>query len=93
MNYQDQHLHTNTGSGGTVWTNQIINQPEVAILGIPKIVRRPVVVTDEFGNETIGIRPMLNPCLSYDHRIIDGADAARYLNEIKTTIESGEVIL
>lgn len=84
---------TNTGSGGTIMDTPIINQPEVAILGIPKIVRRPVVVRDEFGNETIGIRPMVYLCLSYDHRLIDGADAARYLGEIKATIESGDLSL
>lgn len=84
---------TNTGSGGTIIDTPIINQPEVAILAIPKIVRRPVVVVDEYGNETIGIRPMVNLCLSYDHRLIDGADAARYLNEVKTAIEQADVTL
>ncbi|QPK93780.1 2-oxoglutarate dehydrogenase, E2 component, dihydrolipoamide succinyltransferase [Actinomyces sp. zg-332] len=84
---------TNTGSGGTIIDTPIINQPEVAILAIPKIVRRPVVLKDEYGNETIGIRPMVNLCLSYDHRLVDGADAARYLNEVKVAIEEGNITL
>lgn len=81
---------TNTGSGGSIIDTPIINQPEVAILAIGKIVKRPVVVIDNFGNETIGIRPMAYLCLSYDHRLIDGADASRYLTEIKNVIENGD---
>ena len=84
---------TNTGTGGSIIDTPIINQPEVAILAVGKITRRPVVVSDEFGNETIGIRPMVYLCLSYDHRLIDGADAGRYLSEVKSIIESGDFSL
>ncbi len=70
---------TNTGSRGALFDTPIINQPQVAILGTGAIVKRPVVVLDADGGETIAIRSMMYLALSYDHRIVDGADAARFL--------------
>ncbi len=80
---------TNTGSGGALFDTPIINQPEVAILGVGTIVKRPMVVKDADGNETIGIRSMCYLALSYDHRLVDGADAARYLMDVKARLEEG----
>ncbi|MFC4555841.1 2-oxoglutarate dehydrogenase, E2 component, dihydrolipoamide succinyltransferase [Georgenia faecalis] len=80
---------TNTGSGGALFDTPIINQPQVAILGVGTIVKRPMVVQDADGNETIGIRSMVYLALSYDHRIVDGADAARYLQTVKKRLEEG----
>ena len=81
---------TNTGSGGALFDTPIINQPEVAILGVGSIVKRPMVVKDADGNENIGIRSMVYLALSYDHRLVDGADAARYLMALKQRLEEGE---
>ena len=81
---------TNTGSGGALFDTPIINQPEVAILGVGTIVKRPMVVKDADGNENIGIRSMVYLALSYDHRLVDGADAARYLMALKQRLEEGE---
>ncbi|MDO5700051.1 MAG: 2-oxoglutarate dehydrogenase, E2 component, dihydrolipoamide succinyltransferase [Bowdeniella nasicola] len=81
---------TNTGSGGALFDTPIINQPEVAILGVGTIVKRPMVVRDTDGNETIGIRSMVYLALSYDHRLVDGADAARYLMAVKARLEEGD---
>lgn len=80
---------TNTGSGGALFDTPIINQPEVAILGTGTITKRPMVVRDADGNETIGIRSMCYLALSYDHRLVDGADAARYLMAVKARLEEG----
>ncbi|HHW84063.1 MAG TPA: 2-oxoglutarate dehydrogenase, E2 component, dihydrolipoamide succinyltransferase, partial [Actinomycetales bacterium] len=80
---------TNTGSGGALFDTPIINQPEVAILGVGTIVKRPAVVKDADGNETIGIRSMVYLAISYDHRLVDGADAARYLMDVKARLEEG----
>ncbi|MGO4598846.1 2-oxoglutarate dehydrogenase, E2 component, dihydrolipoamide succinyltransferase [Terrabacter sp. 2RAF25] len=80
---------TNTGSRGALFDTPIINQPQVAILGTGAIVKRPVVVTDADGGETIAIRSMMYLALSYDHRIVDGADAARFLGTMKTRLEEG----
>jgi 2-oxoglutarate dehydrogenase E2 component (dihydrolipoamide succinyltransferase) len=80
---------TNTGSRGALFDTPIINQPQVAILGTGAIVKRPVVVTDPDGGETIAIRSMMYLALSYDHRIVDGADAARFLGTMKTRLEEG----
>lgn len=80
---------TNTGSGGALFDTPIINQPEVAILGVGTIVKRPMVVKDADGNENIGIRSMCYLALSYDHRLVDGADAARYLMDVKARLEEG----
>ncbi len=81
---------TNTGSAGALFDTPIINQPEVAILGVGTIVKRPAVVRDADGNETIGLRSMVYLALSYDHRIVDGADAGRYLSDLKKRLECGE---
>ncbi|MGL5862516.1 MAG: 2-oxoglutarate dehydrogenase, E2 component, dihydrolipoamide succinyltransferase, partial [Phycicoccus sp.] len=80
---------TNTGSRGALFDTPIINQPQVAILGTGSVVRRPVVATAEDGGETIAIRSMVYLALSYDHRIVDGADAARFLTAIRTRLEEG----
>ena len=70
---------TNTGSRGALFDTPIINQPQVAILGLGAVVKRPMVVKGEDGGETIAIRSMVYLGLSYDHRVVDGADAARFL--------------
>lgn len=80
---------TNTGSRGALFDTPIINQPQVAILGTGAIVKRAVVVTDPDGGETIAIRSMMYLALSYDHRIVDGADAARFLGTMKARLEEG----
>ncbi len=80
---------TNTGSRGALFDTPIINQPQVAILGTGAVVKRPVVVTDRDGGETIAIRAMVYLALSYDHRIVDGADAARFLTTMKNRLEEG----
>ena len=81
---------TNTGSGGALFDTPIINQPEVAILGLGAITKQPRVVRDADGNETIGIRSVCYLALSYDHRLVDGADAARYLMTVKKRLEEGD---
>ena len=78
---------TNTGSRGALFDTPIINQPQVAILGTGAVVKRPVVVTDSSGQDGIAIRSMVYLALSYDHRIVDGADAARFLGAIKSRLE------
>ena len=80
---------TNTGSRGALFDTPIINQPQVAILGIGAVVKRPMVVKSEDGGETIAIRSMVYLALSYDHRIVDGADAARFLTTLKERLEDG----
>ncbi|MBN0039526.1 2-oxoglutarate dehydrogenase, E2 component, dihydrolipoamide succinyltransferase [Cellulosimicrobium cellulans] len=80
---------TNTGSGGAVFDTPIVPVGQVAILGTGTITKRPVVVTDADGNDTIGIRSTCFIFLSYDHRLVDGADAARFLTTIKNRIEEG----
>jgi 2-oxoglutarate dehydrogenase E2 component (dihydrolipoamide succinyltransferase) len=80
---------TNTGSRGALFDTPIINQPQVAILGLGAIVKRPMVVRGEDGGETIAIRSMVYLGLSYDHRVVDGADAARFLVTLKERIEGG----
>ncbi|MDO9484540.1 MAG: 2-oxoglutarate dehydrogenase, E2 component, dihydrolipoamide succinyltransferase [Actinomycetota bacterium] len=78
---------TNTGSRGALFDTPIINQPQVAILGTGAIVKRPVVVPDTTGQEVIAIRSMMYLSLSYDHRLVDGADAARFLVAMKARLE------
>ena len=80
---------TNTGSRGALFDTPIINQPNVAILGTGAVVKRPVVVSDGDGGETIAVRSMVYLALSYDHRVVDGADAARFLTTMKTRLEDG----
>ena len=81
---------TNTGSRGALFDTPIINQPQVAILGTGAIVRRPVVVTDETGADSIAIRSVCFLALTYDHRLVDGADAARFLVALKNRLETGD---
>jgi len=80
---------TNTGSRGALFDTPIINQPQVAILGVGSIVKRPMVTKGTDGGETIAIRSMVYLALSYDHRIVDGADAARFLTTLKERLEEG----
>jgi 2-oxoglutarate dehydrogenase E2 component (dihydrolipoamide succinyltransferase) len=80
---------TNTGSRGALFDTPIINQPQVAILGTGAVVKRPVVVSSPELGETIAIRSMVYLALSYDHRIVDGADAARFLVTVKERLEAG----
>ena len=80
---------TNTGSRGALFDTPIINQPQVAILGIGAVVKRPMVVRGEDGGESIAIRSMVYLALSYDHRVVDGADAARFLVTLKERLEGG----
>jgi 2-oxoglutarate dehydrogenase E2 component (dihydrolipoamide succinyltransferase) len=80
---------TNTGSRGALFDTPIINQPQVGILGTGAVVKRPVVVSSEEFGETIAIRSMVYLALSYDHRIVDGADAARFLATVKQRLEGG----
>ncbi len=81
---------TNPGQFGSVMATPVISLPQVAILDIEAIVKRPVVVTDQFGEDAIAIRPMVILGLSWDHRAIDGALAARFLANVKKRIESYE---
>ncbi len=80
---------TNTGSRGALFDTPIINQPQVGILGTGAVVKRPVVASDSEGGETIAIRSMVYLALSYDHRLVDGSDAARFLVTIKDRLEEG----
>jgi pyruvate dehydrogenase E2 component (dihydrolipoyllysine-residue acetyltransferase) len=80
---------TNTGSRGALFDTPIINQPQVGILGTGAVVKRPVVVDDADFGETIAIRSMVYLALTYDHRLVDGADAARFLGAVKQRLEEG----
>jgi pyruvate/2-oxoglutarate dehydrogenase complex dihydrolipoamide acyltransferase (E2) component len=79
---------TNPGQFGSVMATPVINQPQVAILDLEAVVKRPVVVTDEDGNDSIAIRPMTVLGLSWDHRALDGALAAQFLAAVKRRLES-----
>jgi 2-oxoglutarate dehydrogenase E2 component (dihydrolipoamide succinyltransferase) len=81
---------TNTGSRGALFDTPIINQPQVAILGTGSVVKRPVVVQDPDLGEVIAVRSMVYLALTYDHRIVDGADAARFLTTVKERLEAGQ---
>jgi pyruvate/2-oxoglutarate dehydrogenase complex dihydrolipoamide acyltransferase (E2) component len=78
---------TNPGAYGAVLATPIINQPQVAILDLEAVVKRPVVVTDADGRDSIAIRPMAFLCMSWDHRALDGAVAAQFLATLKRRIE------
>jgi 2-oxoglutarate dehydrogenase E2 component (dihydrolipoamide succinyltransferase) len=80
---------TNTGSRGALFDTPIINQPQVAILGTGSVVKRAVVVDEPDLGEIIVPRSMVYLALSYDHRLVDGADAARFLSTIKQRLEAG----
>jgi 2-oxoglutarate dehydrogenase dihydrolipoamide succinyltransferase (E2 component) len=79
---------TNPGQFGAVLATPIINQPQVAILDLEAVVKRPVVIDDE--SEAIAVRPMTNLCMSWDHRALDGAEAARFLADLKARLEGWE---
>lgn len=79
---------TNPGQFGTVLATPIINQPQVAILDLEAVIKRPVVIERE-GEDSIAIRPMSCLCLSFDHRALDGAEAARFLGDLKEGLEQG----
>jgi pyruvate dehydrogenase E2 component (dihydrolipoamide acetyltransferase) len=79
---------TNLGAFGTFGGTPIINTPQVAILGMYAMVKRPVVVRDSDGNDGIGIRPMMNLSMSYDHRLIDGATAGSFLHGVRSFLEN-----
>jgi pyruvate/2-oxoglutarate dehydrogenase complex dihydrolipoamide acyltransferase (E2) component len=80
---------TNPGQFGAVLATPIINQPQVAILDLEAVVKRPVVLEGEDG-DSIAIRPMTNLCMSWDHRALDGAVAARFLGDVKARLEGWE---
>ena len=79
---------TNPGGWGAIIGTPIISQPQVAILDVEALVKRPVVVQDKSGQDVIAIRPMMNLCLSYDHRLVDGAYAAQFMKELRENLES-----
>jgi pyruvate/2-oxoglutarate dehydrogenase complex dihydrolipoamide acyltransferase (E2) component len=78
---------TNPGAYGAVLATPIINQPQVAILDLEAVVKRPVVVTDAEGRDSIAVRPMTYLCMSWDHRALDGALAAQFLSTLKRLLE------
>ena len=80
---------TNTGSRGALFDTPIINQPQVGILGVGSVVKRAVVVEDPALGEVIAVRSMVYLALTYDHRLVDGADAARFLVTVKNRLEEG----
>jgi pyruvate/2-oxoglutarate dehydrogenase complex dihydrolipoamide acyltransferase (E2) component len=80
---------TNPGAFGALIATPVIDVPQVAILDLEAIVRRPVVVTDDEGRESIAIRPMVNLCLGWDHRAMDGGYAAQFLTALRRRIEAG----
>jgi 2-oxoglutarate dehydrogenase E2 component (dihydrolipoamide succinyltransferase) len=81
---------TNTGSRGALFDTPIINLPQVAILGTGAVVKRAVVIDDPNLGETIAVRQMVYLALTYDHRLVDGADAARFLTDVKGRLEAGQ---
>ncbi|MFC7496327.1 MULTISPECIES: 2-oxoglutarate dehydrogenase, E2 component, dihydrolipoamide succinyltransferase [unclassified Nocardioides] len=81
---------TNLGSFGALFDTPIINKPQVAILGPGAVVKRPVVIDDPNLGETIAVRYMVYLALTYDHQLVDGADAGRFLREVKQRLEAGQ---
>jgi 2-oxoglutarate dehydrogenase complex dihydrolipoamide succinyltransferase (E2) component len=79
---------TNPGGHGSIVGTPIINQPQVAILDTEALVKRPVVISDEKGVDAISVRPIMNLCLSFDHRLIDGAYAVQFMAEVRRSLES-----
>ena len=79
---------TNPGGYGTFHGTPVISQPQAAILGTYALVKRPWVVQDELGKDVIAIRPIMNLTLTYDHRLVDGALAGRFLRDLKAKLES-----
>ena len=80
---------TNTGSRGALFDTPVVFAPQRAILGVGTVVKRAVVVSGPEG-DSIAVRSMVYLALSYDHRVIDGADAARYLGDVKARLEEGD---
>jgi pyruvate/2-oxoglutarate dehydrogenase complex dihydrolipoamide acyltransferase (E2) component len=81
---------TNPGGYGTFHGTPVISQPQSAILGTYALVKRPWVVEDELGQDVIAIRPLMNITLTYDHRLVDGALAGRFLRDLRARLESWE---
>jgi 2-oxoglutarate dehydrogenase E2 component (dihydrolipoamide succinyltransferase) len=81
---------TNPGGYGTFHGTPVINQPQSAILGTYALVKRPWVITDESGNDAIAVRPIMNITLTYDHRLVDGAYAGRFLRDLRQRLEGWE---
>ena len=81
---------TNPGVFGSLFGTPIINQPQVAIMGIGTIEKRPVVMPDADGADTIAIRTMSYFGITYDHRLVDGADADHFMNDVKKVLEGGD---
>ena len=81
---------TNPGGYGTFHGTPVISQPQAAILGTYAVVKRPWVVQDELGQDVIAIRPIMNVTLTYDHRLVDGAYAGRFLKDLKQRLETWE---
>ncbi len=79
---------TNPGVFGSLFGTPVINQPQVGILGVGAVEKRPIVVTDDDGNDAIVIKTMCYLAITYDHRLVDGADADRFMNEVKKTLET-----
>jgi pyruvate/2-oxoglutarate dehydrogenase complex dihydrolipoamide acyltransferase (E2) component len=79
---------TNPGGYGSILATPVINQPQVAILDTEAVVKRPVVITDELGNDSIAIRSMMYLCMSWDHRALDGAVAAQFLSSLRKKLET-----
>ena len=79
---------TNPGGYGSIMATPVINQPQVAILDTEAVVKRPVVITDELGNDSIAIRSMMYLCMSWDHRALDGALAAQFLSSLRKKLET-----
>ncbi|HEY3069638.1 MAG TPA: dihydrolipoamide acetyltransferase family protein, partial [Gaiellaceae bacterium] len=79
---------TNPGGFGAIHGTPIISQPQVAILDVEAMVKRPVVVTGDDGSDVIAIRPIMNLCLSYDHRLVDGAYAAQFMRDLKENLQT-----
>ena len=79
---------TNPGVFGSLWGTPVINQPQVAILGVGAVEKRPIVVPDADGNDSIAIKTMCYLAITYDHRLVDGADADRFMIEVKKTLET-----
>jgi pyruvate dehydrogenase E2 component (dihydrolipoyllysine-residue acetyltransferase) len=83
---------TNPGGYGTFHGTPVISQPQAAILGTYALVKRPWVVQDSFGKDVIAIRPIMNLTLTYDHRLVDGALAGRFLKDLKEALESWDEV-
>ena len=82
---------TNPGGYGSIIATPVINQPQVAILDTEAVVKRPVVITDEHGSDSIAIRSMMYLPMSWDHRALDGALAARFLRALADRLEGWPV--